>query len=531
MTRSRPRFLSGCSKAARRAAVSAAAVAVFLLLAASPCAAQQTLWGSSSKGGTNPSSLFAIDRATGLATFVGSSGLGDGIGALRFDPITGVLYGILGSNCTGARLVTVDAATGAGTLVGPVVGDGFDGGTTTACAGGSDALAFAPDGSLYVGGYQFGAVKLLKVDKTTAAVLESHPVLDSISGLAFDPAGRLWACHGNAMFNAMLHTIDPATGAYTSTLPLSEFAIVSDLAFTAEGTLYASLPSENMLATIDPTTGLLTRIGVFGATVVKVSGLAFSPPPPTPTPTSTPTFTPTPTPTPTYTPTDTPTPEPTPTPTPTPTSTPTPVPTPTPTPTPTPPGRTVPGVGTIGPARLWIGLNNSDDPKAAFDVRVELTRNGATVASGMARCVSGFSRLPSAVAVGFDPFASFPAEPGDVFSFRVSNRMGTRPDGEKCSVPGKTNSSAVGLRLYYDSPAHASRFDGTLAANSGGSSYLHSDGTPCSTPGLATTGWTTRFLNDAAPEGPSDRCAASASGNPGGDNPWKEIGAWRLTIP
>jgi outer membrane protein assembly factor BamB len=238
----------------------------------------QVLWGSSSKGAANPSSIFTVDRTTGLATLVGASGLGDGVSAIRFDPQSGTMYGILGSSCTGARLITIDPATGAGTLIGVLVGAGFNGGLPNFCAGGSDALAFAPDGTLYAGGYVFGATSLLKVEKSTGAVLEAHPTADSLVGLAFDPAGTLWASHGNSSFTFELHTIDPATGARTSTLPLSEPVIVSDLAFAADGTLFASLPSENNLATVDTTTGLVTRIGSFGPAAGRISGLAMDSP-------------------------------------------------------------------------------------------------------------------------------------------------------------------------------------------------------------------------------------------------------------
>jgi hypothetical protein len=42
---------------------------------------------------------------------------------------------------------------------------------------------------------------------------------------------------------------------------------------------------------------------------------------------------------------------------------------------------------------------------------------------------------------------------------------------------------------------------------------------------------TTRFLDASAPEGTIDRCSESPSGNSGGANAWKEIGAFILTIP
>ena len=47
-------------------------------------------------------------------------------------------------------------------------------------------------------------------------------------------------------------------------------------------------------------------------------------------------------------------------------------------------------------ARLFVGLKNSDDQGTNFDVKVELLQNGAPVASGLSRCVSGVTRNPAA---------------------------------------------------------------------------------------------------------------------------------------
>jgi hypothetical protein len=400
---------------------------------------------------------------------VGPTGLSDGVSAIRFDPQSGMMYGILGSSCTGARLIQIDTATGAGTLIGVLVGAGFDGGSPNLCAGGSDSLAFAPDGTLYAGGYVFGATSLLKVEKSTGAVLEAHPTADSLVGLAFDPAGVLWASHGNSSFTFELHTIDPATGARTSTLSLTEPVVVSDLAFAADGTLYASLPSENKLATVDTASGLVTRIGSFGPAAGKISGLAINSP--------------------------------------------------------------VSQLTALSPASLWVGLKNSDDTAAAFDLRVELSRNGEPVTSALARCVSGLSRRPLSLSVAFDSFPAVSAKAGDVFSLRVSNRSGTNADDTKCKVPGATHTSAVGLRLYYDSAGHASSFDATITPKPDSSYFLHSDGTACSSPGLASSGITTRSLDDSAPTAADDKCSESPSGNPGGANAWKDIGTWTLTLP
>jgi len=427
----------------------------------------QVLWGSSSKGGTNPSSVFTIDRTTGLATLVGPSGLGDGVSGIRFNPQSGTMYGILGSSCTGARLITIDTATGAGSVLGTLVGAGFDGATGTFCGGGSDALAFSPDGTLYAGGYSFGATSLLRVDTTTGAVLEAHPTPGHLAGLAFDSSGALWASHGNSSFSFELHTIDLATGAQTSTLPLSEPVIVSDLAFAEDGTLYASLPSESKLATVDTATGLVMRIGSFGPAVGKISGLAMT--------------------------------------------------------------SSVSRLTALAPALLWVGLKNSDDPATAFDLRVELARNGEPVTSGVARCVTGLARSPASVSVAFDAFPAVPVKAADVFSLKVSNRMGTNVDDTKCKVPGATHTSAVGLRLYYDSGGHNSGFDGTITPDPAESFFLHSDGSACSTPGPASVGVTTRVLDNSPPTATSDKCREAASGNSGGVNAWQEIGTWILT--
>jgi hypothetical protein len=424
----------------------------------------QVLWGSSSKGGSNTSSVFTIDRTTGLATLVGASGLGDGVSGIRFDPQSGTMYGILGSTCTGARLITIDTATGAGTVVGTLAGAGFDGGTGVFCGGGSDAIAFAPDGTLYAGGYSLGATSLLRLDKTTGAVLEAHPTPGHLAGMAFDPSGALWASHGNSSFSFELHTIDPSTGGETSTLTLSEPVIVSDLAFAADGTLYASLPSENNLATVDTASGLVTRIGSFGPAAGRISGLAMTSP--------------------------------------------------------------VSQLTALGPALLWVGLKDGDDSTKAFDLRVDFAVNGEPLTSGVARCVTGLSRNPSAVPVAFDSFPALTVKPGDVFSLKVWNRMGTSADDTKCKDPGATNTSAVGLRLSYDSADHASRVDATITTNPGVSFFLHSDGGACTTSGPASAGVTTLFLDESAPTAASDKCRDSASGNPGGVNAWKEIGTW-----
>ena len=133
----------------------------------------------------------------------------------------------------------------------------------------------------------------------------------------------------------------------------------------------------------------------------------------------------------------------------------------------TPPPSSSPGTDGCGlltaasPAHLWIGLKNGDDQGTQFDLKVELTKNGTVVASGLQRCITGVTRnasLAKEAVVAFDAFSSVPVATGDVLALNVSTRIGTNPDDTKCAG----HNSATGLRLYYDSTNRPSRFDTTI---------------------------------------------------------------------
>ncbi|NIO33205.1 MAG: hypothetical protein GTN75_15640, partial [Gemmatimonadetes bacterium] len=261
--------------------------------------ARTILYGSSSFWTVNPASLFRIDHVDGTASLIGSSGLTVGserISALDFDPFSGRLYGIKGGACYGAILITIDPATGAGSVVGTLQGAGLDFALGPNCPGGVDALAFAADGTLYVGGW-FGGVpqgKIMRVDRKTATVLEYYPTpvgfgdwrgrRAHIAGMAVDASGTVWISRGGSLETGQINTIDPQTGDITSTVYLTDAAgkpevevVISDIAFAPDGTLYASTGWENELAIIDPATGVLTRIGPFGPAVERISGLTAEP--------------------------------------------------------------------------------------------------------------------------------------------------------------------------------------------------------------------------------------------------------------
>ena len=173
-----------------------------------------------------------------------------------------------------------------------------------------------------------------------------------------------------------------------------------------------------------------------------------------------------------------------------------------------------------------MGLKNSDDQGTQFDVKVELFKNGAPVASGLGRCLMGLIRNPARdtqVGVPWDTFTPLTTAPGDVLTYRVSARIGTNEDDTKC--PGHSN--AVGLRLYYDATNRASHFDTTVAGVND-TWYLHSDGTQCG--GTQSSGVTNRFFDHVAPIASSPKCQDSGALKFAGGNPFRLIGSWSVRI-
>jgi hypothetical protein len=212
-----------------------------------------------------------------------------------------VLYGI---TFFGNQLITIDIATGAGTVVGPLdssmgayglgtVGtdlytfdqtadllrelDPATGGTLNSVdlgignLTGEGAIDFRSDGTGFLTTASPGAT--LYTFTTAGSGTPVGGTSQVIDGLAFDSADVLY---GLIQGGATLVTINQATGALTVVGPtgLGGSAVLGGLAFL-DDQLYAVLSTStaSALYTLDPGTGLATLVGDVG--IGGVSGIAF----------------------------------------------------------------------------------------------------------------------------------------------------------------------------------------------------------------------------------------------------------------
>ncbi|GMR15474.1 MAG: hypothetical protein BMS9Abin30_1103 [Gammaproteobacteria bacterium] len=241
--------------------------------------AQEILYGSSTDG---PADIYTIDTATGVVTLLGATGLSERVSGLAINPQTCNALGLFGGSAAGiagAQLVEIDLANGAATQIGTLIGSGFDGSINV---GGAGSLRFSAGLNLYSSGWSggFSGGSFLRIDPLTGAVLQANATTGGAlyTGLAFDSTGTLWASRGGNG-PGQLHTVDPTNGAILTTLALSDgSARITDLAFSDDGTLYASMRDGNTslsnLVTINTTSGGITTIGPMG---VKIGGLVFTP--------------------------------------------------------------------------------------------------------------------------------------------------------------------------------------------------------------------------------------------------------------
>ena len=245
------------------------------------------LYGAVNDGPDEPSILYTIDPETGEATEVGPIGF-ERVSGMDFDAATATLFATgeqFGSETH--MLLTIDPATGAGTEVGPTgiesftrVNRGFSKDTAT-------DLSFRNlDGALFA--YTLRNDGLATADLGSGAMTEISADVSAITGrgagfaLAFSPDDTLF------MSNRVgLHVLDPEPGnaPVIATIPLSlspelsAFGRLNAMDYEPDsGILFGSFltgsqnDQDNVLVTIDTTTGVVT---VIGETVSALDALAW----------------------------------------------------------------------------------------------------------------------------------------------------------------------------------------------------------------------------------------------------------------
>src|SRR5688572_12774678 len=106
--------------------------------------------------------------------------------------------------------------------------------------------------------------------------------------------------------------------------------------------------------------------------------------------------------------------------------------------------------------RIWLGITDTKDKPVQFDLRAELLKNGAVIASGQALSVRQLQADPNIakeVLVSFGTLQSVSLASGDILSLRVLAKESGR--GKKAST-GK-------IRLYYDSTNRPAQFGASFS--------------------------------------------------------------------
>jgi len=169
------------------------------------------------------------------------------------------------------------------------------------------------------------------------------------------------------------------------------------------------------------------------------------------------------------------------------------------------------GLTNLSPAKLWIGLKNSDDVGTKFDLLAEVLRNGSVVGSGQLNDVpGGSSGFNNAVlrTITLILSSAVPMGPGDTMSFRLSVRIAATSGHNSGTVRLWYNGAAIDSGPSRDA---GSRFDATI----GGSTsdyFLRSPGFT-----LDTTAGSSRVS--------VDKLASNSGGNP-----WQVVGTWSKTF-
>ncbi|MFZ0818721.1 MAG: hypothetical protein WAM91_01535 [Candidatus Acidiferrales bacterium] len=224
------------------------------------CPPNAALYGAASGGITTPSLFYSINPATGAPTLIGPIGF-EGVDAMKFTN-SGTLFGAgrLQDGSITPVLLTINPCTGVGTEVGPtgIIADDFSVITDLAIRRTDGVMfGFLSDLSTITG--------LAEINSGTGA----HTLAKTYS---FQPGGGLVFSATNVLLNAYgsnLESLNTATGAMTA---------VTAIAFP--GSISADSPS---ITSLDFQQGSGILFGVVGATIPvgapgKISGAAPAPP-------------------------------------------------------------------------------------------------------------------------------------------------------------------------------------------------------------------------------------------------------------
>ena len=221
--------------------LSAAVVTIFLAI--SSAFAAPILWIDDSAG-----RIGTVDVATGVATLIGSSGVG--LTDIAFDP-SGNLWGISFTN-----LYRINKTTGVATNVGSLgISD-------------ANALVFAANGTLYTAG--FGSANLYTVNTSTgAATTLGNDGFASAGDLAFN-GGNLYLSSSNDQ----LIRINLANLALSTAVGPLGFSSVFGLATANNSVLYGVAGTQ--VFSVNTSTGAGTAVSNFsGGPLSAANGTAF----------------------------------------------------------------------------------------------------------------------------------------------------------------------------------------------------------------------------------------------------------------
>ncbi|MEO5558034.1 MAG: DUF4394 domain-containing protein [Dokdonella sp.] len=209
------------------------ASAATLTVLGTPGTAPDSMWGAgflnhdfSKEYLLGDSGFYSIDTTTGVPTQISASAGNGDVWAMTADPTTNTLYWV--GPTAGQTLSTIDAATGATTLIGTISG---------------------------------------------------LTVADSISAIAVNASGQMYGIDRNS---DVLVTIDKATAVATTVGALGiDTSNVAGLAFDyAAGILYFADNPTHSMYTINTTTGATTLIGQIGDGTIALKALAIATSPP-----------------------------------------------------------------------------------------------------------------------------------------------------------------------------------------------------------------------------------------------------------